>query len=113
VLTADEVGAVDVDVCSLRVMVETLVVVCVEGKAMIVLGTDVDVVLVVIKALVVADELNKVLLDFGLVFDGDTRRGPSLVPAVVFFVVAVGLVVGSINSSMALLMLWCSDWKLS
>jgi hypothetical protein len=111
----DEVGAVDVDVCSLLVMVETLVVVdCVEGnQAMIVLGTDVDVVLVVIKALVVADELNKVLLDFGLVFDGDTRRGPSLVPAVVFFVVAVGLVVGSINSSMTLLMLWCSDWKLS
>jgi hypothetical protein len=111
VLTADEVGAVDVDVCSLLVMVETLVVVdCVEGnKAMIVLGTDVDVVLVVIKALVVADELNKVLLDFGLVFDGI----PVVVPAVVFFVVAVGLVVGSINSSMALLMLWCSDWKLS
>jgi hypothetical protein len=109
VLTADEVGAVDVDVCSLRVMVETLVVVCVEGKAMIVLGTDVDVVLVVIKALVVADELNKVLLDFGLVFDGI----PVVVPAVVFFVVAVGLVVGSINSSMALLLLWCSDWKLS
>jgi hypothetical protein len=77
VLTADEVGAVDVDVCSLRVMVETLVVVCVEGKAMIVLGTDVDVVLVVIKALVVADELNKVLLDFGLVFDGI----PVVVPA--------------------------------
>jgi hypothetical protein len=79
VLTADEVGAVDVDVCSLLVMVETLVVVdCVEGnKAMIVLGTDVDVVLVVIKALVVADELNKVLLDFGLVFDGK----PVVVPA--------------------------------
>jgi hypothetical protein len=80
VLTADEVGAVDVDVCSLLVMVETLVVVdCVEGnKAMIVLGTDVDVVLVVIKALVMAGELNnKVLLDFGLVFDGI----PVVVPA--------------------------------
>jgi hypothetical protein len=80
VLTADEVGVtVDVDVCSLLVMVETLVVVdYVEGnKAMIVLGTDVDVVLVVIKALVVADELNKVLLDFGLVFDGI----PVVVPA--------------------------------
>ncbi len=79
-LTADEVGVtVDVDVCSLLVMVETLVVVdYVEGnKAMIVLGTDVDVVLVVIKALVVADELNKVLLDFGLVFDGI----PVVVPA--------------------------------
>jgi hypothetical protein len=109
VLTADEVGAVDVDVCSLRVMVETLVVVCVEGKAMIVLGTDVDVVLVVIKALVVADELNKVLLDFGLVFDGDTRRGPSSC-----FLRCCCWFSGWFNKqSMALLMLWCSDWKLS
>jgi hypothetical protein len=111
VLTADEVGAVDVDVCSLLVMVETLVVVdCVEGnQAMIVLGTDVDVVLVVIKALVVADELNKVLLDFGLVFDGDTRRGPSSC-----FLRCCCWFSGWFNKqSMALLMLWCSDWKLS